>query len=1213
MGLTRAAITRPIFIFMLVVAAILLGLLSYFTMRVEQNPEVSFGTVTVSTSYVGAGPEEINNLVTRPIESAISGVNGIREVISTSREGQSIVTANFGLNVNLDAALNDMRSKIDGISNALPKDALKPQVTKFDTSATPVSNYSFTSKTLDSRGLRDLLDQKLKDRFAQINGVASADVIGGDQREIQVQVDKDKLLAYGIGITDVQQAVLASTLNVPAGKLLSGNQEYSIRVLGEFSNVDQIRNMVFRVSDPHNPQAKSKSVRLGDVATVLDTAAERTRYSRLNGKDSIILSLTKSHDGNAVEIDQAATAVVDAITKEYKTEGIEVTKTLDTAKVIKDSLNDLDFSLMFGIILVSLIVYMFLHNLRGTIIVCIAIPTCIFFTFIALKMAGFTINNMTMLALSLAIGVLVDDAIVVIENIYRHLKMGEDPKEAALNGRSEIGLAAIAITMADVVVFLPIGFMSGIVGQFFKPLALGFVFATLFSLFVSFTLTPMLASRWYKAGEDMEHATGGFAIGFERVFDAIVRRYRNTLEWSLNHRWFVFILGNSALFAVINFIMGGFSPTAKGAIQGSMTFVMISLFLGIITAGVTFINKRGLGLWAWIGLIPAIIVGTLVAAPPAGVFMGIGILFLVPAVASLFSSLGARTLKTVGSALVFGLIFPASALIGFGFGQWKQGAVFKGSFLPDSDSGLVSVSIELPTGSNLEATKAVVEEVEHRVAGNPDVKYIQSTIGQSGGGGFGGGSAGSNFAQVQLTLWDKKTIMGKAAPGEKLRTKSADSVSAGVLEKVGRIPGAFIKVSATSAFGFGSAIQIGLEGDDRDQLIGTATKIRDGLRGGAIKGVINADISSKPGKPELQAIPDRSRLADYGLSVADAGASLRTLYQGNDDAKYRVNGNEYPIRVMMSLKDRDNPDLLNQVPVKFVQGNPVFLGSVAPLQQAAALDHIDRRNRQEEIQVTADLLPGFAGGSVQAEINSWIAKEKLIPDGVKIKPLGQADAQAREMPAMKLAFGLGIVLVYMLLASLFDNLLYPLVIQMAQPQAMVGALLALVLTDKVFSLVSFIGLVALVGLVGKNAILVVDYTNTLRERGRSRHDALVEAGPIRLRPIMMTTLALILGMLPIALALGAGSEFRETIGITIIGGMILSTMLTLLVIPCSYTIFDDASIYFYNKFHRKGAASAPTDPPADSYSPPWEQKGDRPGEGSHRDPVVRFEATPENP
>jgi len=587
------------------------------------------------------------------------------------------------------------------------------------------------------------------------------------------------------------------------------------------------------------------------------------------------------------------------------------------------------------------------------------------------------------------------------------------------------------------------------------------------------------------------------------------------------------------------------------------------LFGAVLVCGNLYLLRKKRDLLALLFPVTGLLVAPILAMTPLKplgtlLFAAYVLSSFVFMVLNLFSreSVG-PTLKVLRAGFLFGLIFPVAAFAGFGYHAYKGGDVFKGAFFPDSDGGNVGISVELPVGTSLETTKGVVEEIERRIAGNPDVKYVQSTIGRQNSGGFGGGGAvGSNYASVQLTLFDKRSIMDRIKrTGGHLRDHSSNSVAATLPTKVGRIPGAFIKVSATSGVGFGSPIQIGIEGDDRAQLQATAIKIRDGL--GKIPGVINADISSKPGKPEIQAIPDRTKLADYGLSVADVGSAMRTLYQGNNDAKYRINGNEYGIRVMMSLLDRDNRDLINQVPVKFVQGNPIFLSSVAPLQQAPALDHIDRRNRLEELQITADLLPGYAAGSIQAQINKWLTQEKVIPDTVIYKPLGQADFQARESMGMVIAFVLGIVLVYMLLASLFDNMLYPLIIQMAQPEAMVGALLALVLTDKVFSLVSFIGLVSLVGLVGKNALLLVDYTNTLRSRGRGRHDALVEAGPTRLRPIMMTTLALILGMLPVALAIGAGSEFRETIGITIIGGMILSTMLTLLVIPCSYTIFDD--------------------------------------------------------
>jgi HAE1 family hydrophobic/amphiphilic exporter-1 len=1159
MNLTKTAITRPIFIFMLMLAAFGLGAISYLGMRVELNPDVSFGTITITTSYPGAAPEDINDLVSRKIEQAVSGVTGVREVTSSSQEGLSMVVVTLELDANVDSALNDVRSKVDSISNNLPKDALKPQVVKFDNSASPVLNLSFSSTTLSSRDLRDLIDNTLSDRFAQITGVASATVQGGDTREIEVQVSRAKLRAYSLGIADVLNAVTNASLNAPSGHLVNGQQDYTVRVKGDFTTPADIEDTVINVSDPTNLLGKPRQVRLTDVATVKDTVVERTAYSRLNGADSIVLAIQKLKEGNAVQIAGAAKKLIADVEKEYKPQGLHIEETFDQSKQIVDSVSDLQFSLMFGIFLVSGIVFVFLHNFRGTLIVALAIPTSIFASFVAMKLAGFTINNMSMLALSLAIGVLVDDAIVVLENIYRHLKMGEDPRDAALNGRMEIGLAALAITFADVVVFLPIAFMGGITGQFFKPLALGFVFATLFSLFVSFTLTPLLAARWYKAGEDMDHPTGGFAIWFEARFAGLEHGYRKALEWALHHRWFVFCIGNAALFAVIAFIAGSFSPShvPQGLAPGQP--------------------------------VPAVGV-------PGALSAAVGMLFFkFSLVLGFFTTIGhyfkyhRLSAKFMLAALGFSVIFPISSLIGYEFAQWKGEQVFKFAFLPDSDSGQITANIELPTGSSLPATEAIVERVEKVMMADKDVQYVVSNVGTQGVGTGSSSNNGPNYAQVAATLYDKLALTDKLpwnSHKDRLRTRSSDSVAADLTEKIGRVPGASVKIAAQSGFNFGSAVQLSFRSDNRELLMKTAESVRDGLASGIIKGIINPDISSKPGRPELRVIPDRMALADNNLDVNTLGTAARTLYQGNNDNKMRVNGLEYDVRVMMDYADRDNPANLQTVPIKYVQGQPVLLGSVSTISQAPGVSLITRRDRSEEVQVSADILPGYANGSVNADVVKWMQDKHLVPEGVEFKPLGAADAQSREVGFLMGALFMGVILVYMLLASLYDNLLYPFIIQIAQPQAMVGALLGLMITNESLNLVGFIGIVALTGLVAKNAILVVDYTNTLRDRGRNRHDALVEAGPTRLRPIMMTTIALILGMLPIALALGRGSEFRQTIGTIVIGGITLSTMLTLLVIPCSYTIFDDLTIAIAKLLGKTPAHGGADDAETESFLEP---------------------------
>lgn len=1133
---------------MLMLASVLLGFIAYRGMRLEQNPDVSFPVVTVTTVYTGAGPDEINNLVSKKIEDAVSGISNLREVTSTSLEGASTVVLNFELGTNTDVALNDTRTKVDSVINQLPDGTEKPTIQKFDISAQAVLTLAFASKTRNSQQLRDLIDNKLRDKYAQINGVADASILGGDVREIQIQLKKDKLIAYGLGISDVDRQIQATSLNIPGGRILAGNQEYTVRVLAQWENVDQIKNSVITISDNNNQGARSKQVKLKDIATVADTVQERSTYSRLDGKDSIILSIQKTREGNAVSITHQADQVSAQLMKLYP--DLQVTKTFEQGKIIENTLEDLNFTLVFAVILVAAVVYLFLHNFRGTLIVAIAIPVCVFVTIIAMALAGFTINSMTMLALILAVGVLVDDAIVVLENIYRHLKMGEDPREAALNGRGEIGTAALAITMADVVVFLPIAFMGGIVGQFFKPLALGYVFAVLTSLFVSFTVTPMLAARWYRAGEDMEHPTGRFAQGFERFFGKLEHIYRRSLEWALHHRWFVFLMGNSALVGIILFIAGAAAGlSAKSPFAGIQTGIPL-FFISVILGAVVFLVN---------------------------------------------SMRHARVMpKFIAYGALFGLLFPLSGLIGGFYGVWKNEAPFKGEFIPTSDNSTVQIQVKLPSDAGLPMTERAVKRIEDIVKKNENVKYVVSSIGTQTGGGFSGASnTGSNYATVAATLYDRGAFLDHfKKSSEKVRWERDTKVAADILEAVGRVPGAEIKVSANSGLGLGSAIQMSFRGEDPALLAQTTSNIVRKLAAGGVKGVINADVSTTPGKPELRAIPIRERLADINSSASTIGAALRTMYTGDDTARFRVSGNEYKVRVQLAPEDKNNPNLVNEVPITFAGGDPVFLGSVAKLVQQPSVDRIDRRDREQEIRITADLLPGYAAGTVQAEITNWLTAEKLVPDGVIMKPLGQADAQAREMGGILSAFAIGIVLVYMLLASLYDNLLYPFIIQLSQPQAMTGAILALVLTDKSLNLVGFIGLVTLVGLVGKNAILVVDYTNTLRDRGRNRHDALVEAGPTRLRPIAMTTLALILGTLPIALAIGRGSEFRETIGIVIIGGIVLSTLLTLLVIPCSYTIFDDISVGLGKVFGRKRkvivssapAASSESETPADKSS-----------------------------
>lgn len=1120
MNLTKLALQRPVLIFILVIGMILVGLTSYQGMRKENNPEVNFGTLTVTTLYPGAGPDDINQLITRKVEEAVTGVNGVREVTGSSQEGISSVVVQLELGVNSDVALNDARTKVDAIANNLPKDARKPVVTKFDNSAQPILNLAVSSDKMSLRELRDLIQDKVSDRFGQIGGVANVNVNGGDIREIQVRIKKDMLLQYGVGILDVLNAVQSANANVPGGKYVSGERDVSVRVKGDFTSVQKIRDVVVKISDPNNPMAKAKQVPITALAEISDTVQEPTRVARLNGQDTVAISILKTKEGNTVEVNTAVKGLLKGMEEQY---GIKFTTQYDESIYVSEALADVTFSLIFGVILVALIVYIFLHDFRGTLIVALAIPTCLFAAFIAMRVVGFTVNTLSMLGMSLAIGVLVDDAIVVLENIYRHLKMGEDPRDAALNGRAEIGVAALAITLADVVVFLPIGFAGGIAGQFFKPLAITYVFAVVVSLFVSFTLTPLLAARWYKRGEDVEHGKGWFAQGFEKQFSKLENRYRKILTWALAHRWFTFIAGNTLLLSVFMFIGGASNP---GASAGDAA-------------------KMGQG--------------------PAMMYIMMGVL----AVICNLIFYRRFTFRPVWGALIFSLVFPLAAIAGLNYAQWKQDAVFKFGFVPPVDANQIRATIELPVGSSLAQTDEVARRVEQAFVKHPDVEFTLTEVGKEAGGGFGGEKNSTNFAEVTGRLLERRSIMDQITRNkDHLRDNKAPRIIADITKAVGKVPGAEVRIAGVSNFNFGRAIQIALNSDDRELLTSTAAKIRDGLASGKIPGVLNPEVSVKSGKPEMRILPDNRKAADLGTDATAIGSAIRTMYQGNDDNKLRMNGREYAVRVMLDYEDRNNPDTINTVPLRFNQGRPVYVNSLATIDEKPGLTAINRRNRAEEIQVTADLLPGFANGVVASEINKWITDQKLVPEGVRYKMLGEQDAQAREMVFLMAAFVSGILLVYAVLAILYNNWLYPMIIQLAQPQAMVGALVALIFTDQTMSVIGFLGVIALVGLVGKNAILLVDYTNTLRERGRSRLAAITEAGPTRLRPIMMTTLALILGTMPVAAALGRGSEFRQSIGIIILGGIILSTLLTLVVIPCSYTIFDDLSNLISKWFRR---------------------------------------------
>jgi HAE1 family hydrophobic/amphiphilic exporter-1 len=743
--------------------------------------------------------------------------------------------------------------------------------------------------------------------------------------------------------------------------------------------------------------------------------------------------------------------------------------------------------------------------------VAIAIPTSIFATFLPMQIFGFTLNGMTMLALSLVVGILVDDSIVVLENIHRHLARGEEPVEAAINGRSEIGLAAITITLVDVVVFLPIAFMGGISGMFFKSFGVTVAVATLFSLFMSFTLTPMLASRWHRSGEGAEAKTGVFGL-INRYYHWLDRLYRGILYWALKYRGIVVYAGTGLLILIFVAIVASFTKTYDGAVILAAVFA----FFGLLFTW----RYRILGLFATAG----------------------------------------------GVAAVF---------LAFAIGSASSRPLLLFRFAPDQDQGVVSVIGEMPVGTALERTEAVAKKLEDVIATVPDVENMFTSIGATRGG-FGAPSIGSQYFTMSLALRDKVGLLDSVNPfgkTEGLRMRADTAVADEIRAKIGQVPGATIKVAAETGFGGGGApLQIDIQGVAIAELTKLGEEVMKVVK--EEPGAINVDVTSRIGKPEQRIDVDREKAASYGISISQIAAALRTSLEGDDTTLFRDRGNEYKIRVHFAEELRRDTNAIKDIVVANVAGSdgalqPVRLGEVARVYLSTGPTKIERRNRQKLVSVTANISPGYAPGNMQIGIEKRM-KERKIDFGANSWTWGgENEVQNEESVYMMAALGLSIVLIYMLMAALFDNLMYPLIIMLSLPQAMVGALLGLMVSGHALTVVSNIGIIMLMGLVTKNAILLVDYTNTLRSRGLSRTDAILEAGPTRLRPILMTTIAMVFGMLPTALGLGRGAEFRAPLATPVIGGLILSTMLTLLVIPCVYTYFDDASRWISRVIFRR--------------------------------------------
>ena len=1021
MTLTELSIKRPAFITIVFVALAVMGLFGYFRLGTDLLPKMDWPVVTVWTTYPGAGPEEIEDLVTKPVEEAVAATSNLDNVRSFSNEGYSVVIAQYLLSQNSDQAAADVQRRVDQIRAKLPKDADPPKVVKNDIGAMPILRLALTSTVLTSTELFQLAKDKLKARFESTEGVAQVDISGGRERQIKISVDNDKLRAYNLSILQIQQALSRENLDFPSGSVKQPTDQYVVRVKGKFQNMDEMKSL------PIATLATGSTIYLGDIAKIQDSYNEDTRKpTRLSSQDAVGVNIIKTSDANATATADKVYQMMKDLTAEYKDAGIKFEIAQDATTFTRASIKEVFRDLGIAIILVSCILFLFLRSGRNAFIVLVSIPTSLVTTFIFMWVFGFTINMMSMMALSLVIGILVDDSIVVLENIHRKLEDGEKPVDAAIKGRNEIGFAAIAITLVDVVVFLPISLVSGVTGKIFREFGLTVVVSTLMSLFVSFTLTPMLAAKFGRAHEEIKFKPFKILSDlFERFQDWLEVKYKNILEWALHHRWVI-------------------------------VSTSVVLFLGSCSLVIT--GKIG------------------------------------------------------------------------------------GEFITQPDRGEFAANFDFLAGTNTETTDSLIQMYEKLLAQDKNIVSYQTVVGRQENA-WGATERGS-VGQIAVHL-----------PEPSHRIRSTDEEMKYVTKLADQIPGLLVRTQPIGIFGSANQapIQVETRGDDLAKISNYTDTLIAHIRN--IPGLKDLKSSYEEGQPEVKITFDRDRLAANGMSLGEAALAIRTALAGNTDAKYKEGETQYDINVILDKVNRSNAKDVAEVTLLNHYGQQVKVSDIATLSYGKGPSQIGRKNRERVVVIYGNLI-GRPLGDVVKDIEKEIAK---IPRGAGISEpyfAGDAENQRKSGGDMMIAFLLAIMFVYMIMVALFESYAHPFTIMFSLPVALIGALVMLWLTHKTLSIFTMVGMIMLMGLVTKNAILIVDRTNSRRAEGEGIIEALLEAGPTRLRPIIMTTVTMILGMIPLALGLGEGSEFRQGMALAIIGGLTSSMVLTLFLVPVMYSFIE---------------------------------------------------------
>ena len=1026
MDLIKLSIKRPSVLIVMLSLLLLGGFYSYKLLNYELIPKFEVNVVTISTIYPGASPSEIESTVTKKIEDGVSALENIKKIQSYSYESLSVVVVQLTNDANVDNTLNEAQRKINAIRANLPTDAKEPSLSKFSLSDLPIVSIGVTSK-LSSQELYDLVDKKIQPELSRVPGVAQVNIIGGRKREIRVNVDAKKLEGYGLSIGQVQQLIAASNMEIPAGKIKTRENSTSIRLLGKIQDVEQLRNLTLASQN-------GVEIRLSDVADVQDTEEEAEKIARIDQENTLLLQVLKQTDANAVSVSELVRKKMEQIEQTYKNEGVKMLLAEDTSEFTLHAANSVMFDLVLAIVLVAVVMFFFLHSLRNALIVMVSIPTSLIAAFIGMYFFGFTLNLMSLVALSLVVGILVDDAIVVLENIHRHMEMGKNKVRAAFDGSKEIVLTVMAITLVIVVVFVPISIGNSIVVNIVREFCMTVAIATMLSLLMSFTVVPWLYSRFGK----LEHANpnsvlGKIAIGFESYLKRFTQFFSDLLVWVFANKW-----------------------------------------------------------------------------------------------------------KTI--ILVFFLFIGSCSLIPTGF--------IGAEFMPNMDRGKFLVQFELNKDASLEQTNFITQKAENylrnlKVKGTnkPLVESMITTVGQSTSG-MGATQATAYKSEIQLTLIDKKE-----------RSESTNVIAAKLKRELSQyLVDAKVKTVPVGMMGAKQApIALVVTSDNVEVAQQYAEKAAGLLK--TIDGATEIKLTSEAGNPEINVELDRDKMTLLGLNVATVGTTMRTAFNGNDDSKFRTGDSEYDINILFQEGNRQSIDDIENMTFINAMGQQIKLSQFATINYASGPTQLERYDKSPSVTVQAQTV-GRPTGTVVSE---WKTKLETLqkPANVHFTFSGDQEMQDEGFGTIFVSLFAAILLVYMVMVVLYDSFSRPFVVLFSIPLSFIGALIALALANMSLNIFTLLGMIMLIGLVAKNAIMLVDFANHRKQEGEDTVTALIQANHARLRPILMTTIAMVAGMIPLAIASSAGAEINNALAIVIIGGLLSSLFLTLIIVPLVYLIFDN--------------------------------------------------------